>query len=410
MVFLFLCFLVGVYAVIHYARILGSSGQRLSAKEKRRLEDESRRFDRMTGAGAVPHRYVNEVRFGEDRISAAKERRQERSDSVHAAVFPMDGGAEYLASDWFFWPDDVHETYAALDRQKRALFAVKPAVIDTTRMEALFFPTFPGISIVYRTTLHTCTCPDFQRRKLPCKHIYRLFFEMSHLPLQNPELQVAADFPFLQLSPEEQYLFLQMVLDPAFQPLQRRTKAVSRFAALGLISLTQNHDPDEYRLLLEAMTKRELLDALSAHHISGFYPSWPKDRLVYWTIVTQPGFLRSQFGRRTLVWPTAEILPWLRAVIRSDRSYRSSYPDEDLRQRAAQLYIPQPLTPFDTSPYWLPEPDPLPASDPVPVSSPAAASAPAAASDSASPTVPRRLPAPAPRLLLPAADAANLSV
>ena len=157
------------------------------------------------------------------------------------------------------------------------------------------------------------------------------------------------------------------------------------------------------------MTKRELLDALSAHHVSGFYPSWPKDRLVYWTIVTQPGFLRSQFGRRTLVWPTAEILPWLRAVIRSDRSYRSSYPDEDLRQRAAQLYIPQPLTPFDTSPYWLPEPDPLPASDPVPVSSPAAASAPAAASDSASPTVPRRLPTPAPRLLLPAADAANLS-
>lgn len=31
----------------------------------------------------------------------------------------------------------------------------------------------------YNTTLQTCTCSDFKRRKLPCKHIYRLAIELN---------------------------------------------------------------------------------------------------------------------------------------------------------------------------------------------------------------------------------------
>jgi SWIM zinc finger len=34
----------------------------------------------------------------------------------------------------------------------------------------------------YLTTQHACTCPDFERRALPCKHIYavRLHCELVH--------------------------------------------------------------------------------------------------------------------------------------------------------------------------------------------------------------------------------------
>jgi transcriptional antiterminator Rof (Rho-off) len=34
----------------------------------------------------------------------------------------------------------------------------------------------------YQTTLDACTCDDFDTRQLPCKHIYRLAFELSLLP------------------------------------------------------------------------------------------------------------------------------------------------------------------------------------------------------------------------------------
>lgn len=33
---------------------------------------------------------------------------------------------------------------------------------------------------VYSTTLSGCTCVDFERRGLPCKHIYRLASELGH--------------------------------------------------------------------------------------------------------------------------------------------------------------------------------------------------------------------------------------
>ena len=35
---------------------------------------------------------------------------------------------------------------------------------------------------IYKTTLDTCTCEDFQRRGLPCKHIYKLALSRGYSP------------------------------------------------------------------------------------------------------------------------------------------------------------------------------------------------------------------------------------
>lgn len=39
---------------------------------------------------------------------------------------------------------------------------------------------------IYRTTLVSCTCPDFKERKLPCKHMYRLASEFGLIELPDP--------------------------------------------------------------------------------------------------------------------------------------------------------------------------------------------------------------------------------
>lgn len=70
------------------------------------------------------------------------------------------------------WDESIHFSY---DQQKRLSSAQKsetsPQSIDNEKQCA----EFPSSGKKpYRTTLSSCTCPDFCRRKLPCKHIYRL--------------------------------------------------------------------------------------------------------------------------------------------------------------------------------------------------------------------------------------------
>lgn len=39
----------------------------------------------------------------------------------------------------------------------------------------------------YRTTLISCTCPDFKERKLPCKHMYKLAQSLELIDLAELE-------------------------------------------------------------------------------------------------------------------------------------------------------------------------------------------------------------------------------
>ncbi len=76
---------------------------------------------------------------------------------------------------WKKW-DVVH---GSTDQQKRIASAKKaentPISIDMSNGTA----TFSGSHGVYNTTLETCGCGDFIRRKLPCKHMYRLAIECN---------------------------------------------------------------------------------------------------------------------------------------------------------------------------------------------------------------------------------------
>lgn len=75
------------------------------------------------------------------------------------------------------WPANIHDLP---DQKKRAESARKsgmtPISIDAGAASAVFAGS--GKS-PYETTLDSCTCSDFVRRKLPCKHIYRLAAELG---------------------------------------------------------------------------------------------------------------------------------------------------------------------------------------------------------------------------------------
>lgn len=77
-----------------------------------------------------------------------------------AVVFPPFGS----------WDDRVHGRPDQVKRQQRGR-EIQEAVIDLDNRT--------GAVSGYAVTLDSCTCADFQRRRLPCKHIYRLFYGLN---------------------------------------------------------------------------------------------------------------------------------------------------------------------------------------------------------------------------------------
>lgn len=78
---------------------------------------------------------------------------------------------------WAKWSDELHKDPNQIIRQQRAgEWASRPYEIDKLNNSAIF--TGSGKS-PYSTTLIDCTCGDYRKRKLPCKHMYRLAYELD---------------------------------------------------------------------------------------------------------------------------------------------------------------------------------------------------------------------------------------
>lgn len=86
-------------------------------------------------------------------------------------------GRCHIIKDWDDWDVSIHSDKAQTDRQGRAMTYPFTFQIDKNSQSARFSSTtdLP----YYDTTLSNCTCYDFQKRKLPCKHIYRLAVELG---------------------------------------------------------------------------------------------------------------------------------------------------------------------------------------------------------------------------------------
>lgn len=81
---------------------------------------------------------------------------------------------------WNEWGEDVHKEQEQLDRQVRAADKkITPILIS----DGVGY--FRGSKSNYETTLSKCTCRDFILRKKPCKHMYRLAYQLDLLNLDG---------------------------------------------------------------------------------------------------------------------------------------------------------------------------------------------------------------------------------
>ena len=86
-------------------------------------------------------------------------------------------GRCHILKSWTDWDYSVHTDESQINRQGRAITYPFTFKINRKTKTARFSST--SELPYYETTLSTCTCYDFQKRNLPCKHIYRLAVELD---------------------------------------------------------------------------------------------------------------------------------------------------------------------------------------------------------------------------------------
>lgn len=71
------------------------------------------------------------------------------------------------------WEESTHLTDSQTNRRNRAFMEQMEIVTLGKKTQTATIKSAKGDSW-YNVTLNSCTCPDFQERRLPCKHIYKL--------------------------------------------------------------------------------------------------------------------------------------------------------------------------------------------------------------------------------------------
>ena len=96
-------------------------------------------------------------------------------------------------SRWGGWAAEVHESGIQRNRQYRA-YLIRDCEIGAVYETALHEKPCAWRIHGYNLTLDRCDCPDFWKRKLPCKHIYAAALASQlKLPLTQQDYQTARD-------------------------------------------------------------------------------------------------------------------------------------------------------------------------------------------------------------------------
>ena len=86
-----------------------------------------------------------------------------------------------IITTWEDWEHSIHNDDAQISRQGCAMtYPMDIIKINEKKKTGRFSGTNAPY---YNTTLSSCTCFDFQTRKLPCKHIYRLAVELNMIEI-----------------------------------------------------------------------------------------------------------------------------------------------------------------------------------------------------------------------------------
>lgn len=163
---------------------------------------------------------------------------------------------------------------------------------------------FSGSHGTYNTTLDSCTCVDFVRRKLPCKHIYRLAIELGELresadsDVRKVKRKTPAGYSLpeavavLETLSDDGRTKLHSILYLIFYNKKRDVvgviadDAVAELVNAGVLTVC-----DDLLSALDALGRNEIRDRLIAAGVSEFKKNMKHEDLARWVCCNVPAAL-----------------------------------------------------------------------------------------------------------------------
>lgn len=227
-----------------------------------------------------------------------------------SSFFPVVSPDKKIQSDWSTLSCD-HDSREQLTRQKRSIRTL-PVYVDHNMRHAYFLSS--DINCIYDVRLFDCTCPDHEKRVLPCKHMYRLFYELTvgtdyTMGVNISNLSIATGFS--ELSDDGQVSYIRTVrtlYGSGNSPLTtRKLPYIVKALQTGLLLQS---DAVDYASLLDARTKDEILKSLRNFGITDCYPSWTKGRLIDYVTENHRQYLEEEYKDFTAVTIPPILEPW----------------------------------------------------------------------------------------------------
>lgn len=211
--------------------------------------------------------------------------RKRLEDYVHsflplfdASRLKIPANYESLKELWNRWGKEVHTMETQIIRQDRARSEIyTPISLDPD----FAYGKFHGHNCDYQTNLTRCQCKDFQIRALPCKHIYRLAYELELFYLDD--VRIHPDIANIlriddvkkmlnHLIPTQYELFRVAVTNGLVYSSPAKLQHLIDCRLLQLC--------DDKHLLLDAYTKDELCDFVQKISSSRLPKSKRKQELI----------------------------------------------------------------------------------------------------------------------------------
>ncbi len=246
-------------------------------------------------------------------LEAKQEIERQRKLSQFRDYYPLKADNEQTSSFLSVWDNRIHDDESQVTRQRRALCQTTPIEINTKLCSATFISRFSDR--IYKSDLVNCTCADFSKHNLPCKHMYRLFYELNHAPSNSKIIDISYIFldKFEGLSNEAK---LEFIHSCAYNKLNRPRLRVYKGVWTELVEagVFVTSTISDYTPLLNNLTKDEIILALAKKGISGYRPSWSKVKLIDWVNNTQKAFLVKHFRDYALLQMSPDLLEWANGI------------------------------------------------------------------------------------------------
>ena len=213
---------------------------------------------------------------------------------------------------WQKWDCEIHESLDA----KKWLISAQNADLTPIKVEDKEDKTygfFQGRNGSYEISLDFCPCGDFRKRKLPCKHIYRLAMEL-HLIEGNPisdtskikipknknGLELIPALDIVESCPKETQQALFYILDDIRQGTYR--------VAINKNDITQELlDKDiiiecnDNELKYKALSKKGIVKLLKKQGFDGGVVKTPHEELIHLALLHLPEYVQTECEKKIVV-------------------------------------------------------------------------------------------------------------